>query len=205
MQIAVISGSSRPHSQSLKISHWVVEKLKILGAQPHLLDLHELLLPTEVDLLNFKNEPKAQKAWEPFAAVLEPAMGFVVVSPEWNGMAPPALMNFFEYASVSTKPLAHKPGHILTVSSTDGGAYPAAELRVYGPKNNHFFYTPEFTIIRKCETVFNGPDPEPNNSADQYLQTRALHGLRVFLEYAQALKGMRQTTKVDLLQYPNGM
>ncbi|HEU5187149.1 MAG TPA: NAD(P)H-dependent oxidoreductase [Candidatus Saccharimonadales bacterium] len=205
MQIAVISGSSRPRSQSLKISQWVVEKLKTLGVQPFLLDLHELLLPTEVDLLNFKNEPKAQKAWEPFAAVLEQAMGLVVVSPEWNGMAPPALMNFFEYASVTSKSLAHKPAHMLTVSSTDGGAYPAAELRVYGPKNNHFFYTPECTIIRNCESVFNGLEPQPNNSADEYLQIRALHGLRIFLEYAAALKTMRETARVDLLKYPNGM
>lgn len=205
MNIAVICGSSRPNSQSRKISDWVVEKLKSLNTRPVLIDLHEYILPTEVDLLDFKGEPKAQKAWEPIAKILEKADAFVVVSPEWNGMAPPALMNFFAYASQTTKPLAHKAGHMLTVSSTNGGAYPAAQLRVYGPKNNHFIYTPEFTIIRDCEKVFNSLTPQAGNSADEYLQKRAYQGLKVFLEYAQALTTMRQTTKVDLLAYPSGM
>lgn len=205
MKIAVISGSSRPQSQSLKISNWLVEKLKTLDTEPQLIDLYAFLLPTEVDLLNFKNEPKVQEAWAPIAAILEPSDGFVVVSPEWNGMAPPALMNFFAFASESTKPLAHKPGHMVTLSSASGGAYAAAQLRVFGPKNNHFFYTPELTIIRNCEKVFNSSQPEPGNNADEYLQTRALHGLKIFLDYAHALKTMRETTKLDLLKYPNGM
>lgn len=205
MNIAVISGSSRPKSQSRKISDWVVAKLKTLNTQPSLIDLHEHVLPTEVDLLNFKGEPSAQKAWAPIAAVLEKADAFVVVSPEWNGMAPPALMNFFAYASQTTKPLAHKAAHLFTLSSTNGGSYPAAQLRVYGPKNNHFVYTPEFTIIRDCEKVFNSIEPQQGNSADEYLQKRAYQSLKVFLEYAQALKTMRETTTVDLLAYPSGM
>ncbi len=37
---------------------------------------------------------------------LETADGFVVVSPEWNGMAAPALKNMFVYVR---KTMAHKP------------------------------------------------------------------------------------------------
>lgn len=205
MKIAVISGSSRPSNQSLKISNWIVAKLSQLDAQPKLIDLHSLILPTEVDLLNLKNEPSGLKAWAPIERILNWCDGFVVVSPEWNGMAPPALMNMFEYASVSSKPLAHKVGQLVTLSSTDGGSYPAAQLRVHGAKNNHFFYCPELVIIRKCETVFNSPTPQKDNSADAYLQTRLEHSLKVFLEYTNALSRLRQETKLELVKYPNGM
>ena len=205
MKIAVINGSSRPKSQSLKIADWTVEKLKDLGAEPQLIDLHKHILPTDINLLDLKNEPTGVDAWTPIEKILQDCEGFVVVSPEWNGMSPPALMNMFEYASVSSKPLAHKPGQLITVSSTDGGSYPAAELRVYGPKNNHFFYNPELVIIRNCEKVFNSRNPEVGNSADEYLQARAEQSLKVFLEYVKAMSKMRADTTVELLKYPNGM
>jgi NAD(P)H-dependent FMN reductase len=205
MKIAVISGSSRPKSQSLKIAKWAVEKLQKIGAQPELIDLHQHLLPTEINLLDLKNQPTGVKAWTPIEKILQSCQGFVVVSPEWNGMAPPALMNMFEYASVSSKPLAHKPGQIITVSSTDGGSYPAAQLRVHGAKNNHFFYNPELVIIRNCEKVFNSATPEAGNAADEYLQTRTEHSLKIFLQYAKVLGVLRQESKIDLLKYPNGM
>jgi len=205
MKITVISGSSRPKSQSLKISKWVVAKLEVLGVQPELIDLHQNLLPTEINLLALKNQPNGLKAWQPIEKALQECAGFVVVSPEWNGMAPPALMNMFEYASVSSKPLAHKPGQIVTVSSTDGGSYPAAQLRVHGAKNNHFFYTPELVIVRNCEKVFNSDQPEAGNDADSYLQTRLTQSLKVFLEYVKALSKMRAETKVELVKYPSGM
>ncbi|HSE29490.1 MAG TPA: NAD(P)H-dependent oxidoreductase [Candidatus Saccharimonadales bacterium] len=205
MKIAVISGSSRPKSQSLKIANWVVEKLRDLDTEPILIDLHEHVLPTEINLLDLKNEPTGLKAWSPVQEILQDSLGFVVVSPEWNGMAPPALMNMFEYASVSSKPLAHKPGQIITVSNTDGGSYPAAQLRVHGGKNNHSFYNPEIVIIRNCEKVFNSESPEVGNSADEYLQARVEHSLRIFLEYVKAMQSLRENSKVDLLKYPNGM
>ncbi len=205
MKIVIISGSSRPHSQTRKIAGWVEDKLHAMGAQTSMLDLHENLLPLNPDLLDFQHEPQAQAKWQVFAQALNDSHALVVVSPEWDGMAPPALMNFFVYASQAGKPLAHKPMQLITLSSTDGGSYPAAQLRVFGPKNNHTFYTPEIMIIRNCEKVFNSPTPEAGNKADEYLQKRAAHCLDVLMEYAKALKTMRESTTVDLLAYPNGM
>ncbi len=40
-----------------------------------------------------------QKIWEPYAKRLQAADGFVVVSPEWHGMVPAGLKNFFLYCS----------------------------------------------------------------------------------------------------------
>jgi len=205
MKIVIISGSSRPNSQTRKIADWVQNKLQAMSVQTALVDLHESLLPLDQNILDFKTNPKLQAAWEPFADALSGADAVQIISPEWDGMAPPALMNFFVFASEAGKPLAHKPMGLITVSSTDGGSYPAAELRVHGPKNNHTFYTPELMIIRHCEKVFNTPDPEPGNDADVYLQKRAAFGLSVLVEYAKAMKSLRETTPIDLLSYPNGM
>ena len=49
-----------------------------------------------------------------------------VVSPEWNGMVPSMLTNFFLLCS--NNELAHKPGLLVGVSSGTGGSYPVAEL-----------------------------------------------------------------------------
>jgi NAD(P)H-dependent FMN reductase len=209
MKIVVVSGSSRPDNQSHKFSLWVETKLQALGADTYVVDLHTFHLPldTNLDVATLNDTPEALKAWTPVRSKIVEADGFVFVSPEWNGMAPPALLNFILYASADEqKPLAHKPIQIMAVSATKfGGDYPVAELRAFGMKNAHGLYIPEHVVIRQCKTVFNTPDPDPANESDVYLQKRAVFGLKVLLQYAEALKPMRASSKTDLLAYPSGM
>ena len=74
------------------------------------------------------------------------------MTPEWNGMATPAIKNFFLYFSSSV--LFHKPALIVTVSAGHGGAYPVIELRSSGYKNTKLCYIPEHVIIREAANVF---------------------------------------------------
>lgn len=209
MNIVVVSGSSRPGSQSIKISSWAESKLQALGISASVIDLHTLPLPLNVDLdvAALKEAPEALKAWEPVRGQLIEADGFVIVSPEWNGMAPPALLNFMLYVSADEhKPFAHKPVQLITVSGTKyGGNYPVAELRAFGMKNSHGVYVPDHVTIRQAKTVFNASSPEDGNEYDAYLQKRAEYSLAMLLQYAEALKTMRGQSKIRLVAYPNGM
>lgn len=208
MKIAIVSGSSRANSQSLKIAHWVERKLRSTGVEPVLLDLHAIKLPLDVnlDVTDIAEEPRAAKAWLPVAQMIEDVDGFAVVAPEWDGMTSPALLNFFIYAAANkSKPLAHKPIQLFTVSSVQGGHYPVALLRAFGAKNNHHVYIPGYVVIRDCYKVFNSDLPEQGNVSDKYLQERVGYGLKLLLAYSEALANMRRAAKVDLLTYPNGM
>lgn len=208
MRIGVISGSSRPASQSLKISKWVSAALEQDGHEISLIDLHKVDLPLHADLaagLHKKDEPEAWAAWQPYEKLLSEADGYVIVTPEWNGMAPPALLNFLLYVAAAGKQMAHKPLQIFAVSSSRGGAYPTAELRSFGVKNNFYVFLPNNIAIRYVEKVFNGPQPEEGNNEDAYLQKAAHYALKLLPEYAKALKQVRQSGAVDVAAYPNGM
>ncbi|HKX73225.1 MAG TPA: NAD(P)H-dependent oxidoreductase [Candidatus Saccharimonadales bacterium] len=208
MNITVVSGSSRPDGQSLKIAKWAQSKLAGMGHAATLIDLHTLRLPLDInlDVTNLNESPEALTAWNPVRSQLQEANGFVFVSPEWNGMAPPALLNFILYGSADeTKPFAHKPIQLITVSNGRGGDYPAAELKAYGMKNALGVYIPGHVAVRNCRDMFNGPEPAAGNKDDAYIQKRTLYALQSLLLYAKPLTAMRANSTIDLLAYPNGM
>ena len=81
----------------------------------------------------------------PISNKLASSDAFIVISPEWHGMAPAGLKNFFLMWGKGE--LAHKPALIITVSSGDGGSYPVAELRMSSYKNNRICFLPELPIF----------------------------------------------------------
>ena len=115
LNIALIAGSSRSGSQSAKVARFLRQRLIELGLTRHeqssLLDLGERGLPLW---------PADDKGpWAEYQQQLTAADALVVIAPEWNGMACPAVKNFFLYASKAE--LAHKPGLLVGVSSGIGG------------------------------------------------------------------------------------
>lgn len=209
MKLAIVSGSSRPNSQSFKISNWAAEKLKQKGHEVVLLDLHKINLPLDTDLNvdDIRDDKRAYAAWKPVGEKLQNVDGYLIVSPEWNGSTTPALVNFFAYSSADGTglPLAHRPLQLFTVSSTRGGDYPVSMLKSYGQKNNLGVYIPNHVVIRKTEAVMNSPEPNGYDENDSYIQKRANHSLDMLIEYAHAFKPLRDTKTTDLLAYPYGM
>jgi NAD(P)H-dependent FMN reductase len=117
---------------------------------------------------------------------LDGADAFVIISPEYNGMVPSRLKNFFLLASKTTL-LSHKPAMLIGVSSGAGGAYPIAELRMSGYKNTKICYIPDHVIVRQVESVLNEQSPDSTNPHDQSIRERINHNLTILLEYAKAL------------------
>ncbi len=203
MSIAIISGSHRKKSESGRVGYYLKKRLddKFNVTNVSLIDLGSQPLPLWL--------PESERSHETIALVntfndvLSEATGFIFISPEWGGMATPAIKNFFLYFSALE--LGHKPALLVSVSSSIGGVYPISELRASSYKNTYPCYLPDHLILRNVESIFND-DPEKNDSKiHEYLVARSDYCLRILLAYAEALSEVRKKNIIDFQNYPFGM
>lgn len=203
MKIAIINGSSRQQAQSLKVAGFVEDMLldKGLCDEVYRFDLTDNPLPLWDESI-WSGSEEWKKLLNPVSEELADSDGFVVIVPEWHGMAPSALKNFFLMWGKGE--LAHKPALIVSVSSGDGGAYPVAELRMSSYKNNRICYIPEQLIIRHVESVLND-EGDNNPDADAYFRARSEYALKILREYAIAMKSIRASGVTFDERFKNGM
>lgn len=149
----------------------------------------------------WSDDAKWSKLWDPIAAELGNSDGFVVVSPEWSGMVPAGLKNFFLLCDARV--LAHKPALIVTVSAGMGGTYPVAELRMSSYKNTRICYIPDHVIVRNVGQVLKGDVPAHDD--DAHLRERIAYASRMLVEYARAMRPIRGSEVIDYKRFPYGM
>ena len=205
MKIGVICGSHRSDSQSEKVGRYAARRLEDAG------------LAQEVFLFSLAGNPlpfwdeslwsggSQGEALDELRSQLHGCDGFVVVTPEWHGMVPSGLKNFFLLLP-GTGELAHKPALIISVSGgAGGGAYPVAELRMSSYKNNRICYLPEHLIVRHAGRVFNEDRAENEPEMHAQLDARLTYCLEMLREYALAFRTIRASGKTSLEAYKNGM
>ena len=192
MKIAIISGSNRRNSQSIRISNIIFQKLSFLNINVSLVNLEKENFPFWQDDYDDLISPH-KKAFEKTSLLLKDAEGFIFVVPEWGGMVPSQVKNIFLFAS--NNELSHKPGLIVSLSESMGGAYPVAELRTFSYKNTKICWIPEHVIIRKVKEFM----PE----TDKRLNSRIDYSCKMLVEYSKALKNVRNIA--DLKTFKNGM
>ncbi len=201
MRLAIISGSHRRESQSEKVSRFCLELAKNQGF--------------DVDLINLSGNPYPfwdESVWtdgienwsggvfREASAILKAASAALIVTPEWSGMVPPGLKNFFLLAEAT---LAHKPAMLVGITSGMSGTWPIAELKVSSSKNTRIVYIPEHVILRNVEKLLNSP--EGGDDVDRWVRGRLAYSIEILKEYAKALGQVRDSGKVDLKTYPTGM
>lgn len=203
MRIAVISGSHRVESQSKKVAHFIqkILQVELKEIEILLLDLGVNPLP-EWEESKWEESEKWKNQWQPISKQLQECSALVVVCPEWGGMVPSRLKNFFLLCDDDE--LAHKPGLIVSISSGRGGSYPVAELRMSSYKNTRLLWIPEHVIIQNVENVLNEPF-QALSEADKYIQDRLLYSLKLLNEYADKLNMIRQSGVIDHDSFPYGM
>jgi NAD(P)H-dependent FMN reductase len=205
MKIGIICGSHRPDSQSGRVARYI-EKAVLTGGlcdATWLYDLAANPLPLWDEGI-WTGDEQWQQTLGPLSEELKSCDGFVVITPEWHGMVPAGLKNFFLMWPAGGE-LAHKPALIVAVSTSDGGSYPIAELRMSSYKNSRICYLPEHLIIRRVAKVFND-DPAQNDPRSQgYLQGRLTYCLEMLVEYAVAFTQIRASGKTSMETYTNGM
>ena len=202
MKIMLISGSHRMNSQSEKVAHYMAQSLLDNGQA------------TATEVFSLAGNPlplwdegiwNSDAAWQallnPLSEKLAASDGFVILSPEWHGQVPAGLKNFFLLWGAGE--LAHKPALIVSISSSDGGAYPVAELRMSSYKNNRICYLPEHLIIRNVESVLNADASKNNPETDRYFRERIVYAGGILSAYANVLKGVRESgiTHSDVFRF----
>lgn len=194
----IIVGSSRADSQSEKVARYINSILPSAysGQVIHTIFTRDLGVMHWGSQIDFSKT----EAYESLQQQLQAASYFVVITPEWDGMVPPSLKNFFLIAGTA---MAHKPALIVAISAGLGGSYPVAELRMSSYKNSKVCYIPDHLIIREVGSVLNAEDPE--NEADIKTRERLIHSLKLLWLYADALSHIRSSDEMDLGKYMYGM
>ncbi|MGB5260699.1 MAG: NAD(P)H-dependent oxidoreductase [Gammaproteobacteria bacterium] len=203
MKITVICGSHRSEAQSLKVAKHIQRTLADgICDEAGLVSLADNPLPLW-DMGVWEGDEKWPPLLDPIRAELESSDGFVVVTPEWHGQVPAGLKNFF--LLFGKNELGHKPAMIVAVSSSDGGAYPIAELRMSSYKNNRLCYIPEQVIVRHVENVLNEDADDNNEGADSYFRERISWALHILKAYAIGLQQVRDSGVTATEKFNNGM
>lgn len=204
MNITIVSGSHRKVSQSIKIAKAIKSALKPFKEcdEANIFDLANNPLPLWNEDLRKVGNP-SNSLLESVSKKLDYSDAFIIISPEWHGMVPAGLKNFFLMWGKGE--LAHKPALIVTVSSGDGGSYPVAELRMSSYKNNRICFLPEHLIIRNVESVFNDNEIDNNSSSQEYFENRLDYCLKQLLTYSKAFKQIRESDAVSIKKYGSGM
>lgn len=205
MKIGIICGSHRADSQSGKVARYI-EKALLAGGLCDATWLYDLAgnpLPLWDEGI-WTGDEQWQQTLGPLSEELKSCDGFVVIAPEWHGMVPAGLKNFFLMWTAGGE-LAHKPALIVAVSTSDGGSYPIAELRMSSYKNSRICYLPEHLIIRRVEKVFNDDPAQNDPRSQEYLQDRLTYCLEMLVEYAVAFTQIRASGKTSMETYTNGM
>ena len=204
MKTMIVSGSHRPNSQSSKIAKVIQTAMSKLpgSTATDTFDLALNPLPLWEESI-WEGDKVWQQRLQPISDRLASSDALVIIAPEWHGMVPAGLKNFFLMWGQGE--LAHKPALIIGVSSADGGSYPVAELRMSSYKNNRICYLPEHRIIRYVETVFNDDTADNNPSAQSYFEDRIDYCLKQLLAYGEAFKHIRASGTTTLETYGSGM
>jgi len=201
LKFTILNGSSRKQSQSGKVARFIDEKLRgQSGFSTYYLSLENNPLPMWDESI-WDDAEMWTKTWGPIKKELQSSDAFIFVVPEWSGMVPPAVKNFFLLCS--HQELGHKPALIVSISSSRGGSYPVNELRISSYKNTRLLYIPEHLIVRDVEKMFNGATPESED--DTYMRLRLDYCLKLLAAYGKSTQEIRASAVIDHKTFPNGM
>lgn len=197
MNITIVAGSQRANSQSVNVAHYLKSLALAHFDRTDVLDLHQLELPLWNEGVWQGSEEWQQ--WTPIAETLKQSDAVILITPEWHGMATPALKNFL--LLTSDEELAHKPVLLVTVSASVNGVYPISELRMTGSKNNHACILPDHLIFRNIEQLLT----EQHQCTDQAMHQRSQYTMALLASYAQALAPVHRDMVVAGKPYRYGM
>lgn len=196
MNILIVTGSHRLNSQSIRIAK-LLEKIILKNKDScSIHELAEMNLPMWDEGV-WEGEDRWKKILNPLHAAIENADAFIFVTPEWSGMVPPMLKNYFLLSNHTI--MGNKPALIVSISSGMGGAYPVNELRTSSYKNTKLCYIPEHIILRNVEQLFK-EDSELNDDILKRIQFCC----DLLLSYAEALKPIRNKN-LPFNDFPYGM
>ena len=182
MKLMIVAGSHAAQSQSARVAHFLKRRAIELG----------LCQPDAGLVQDLGSEPlpfwdSSQRGVQiPHQAFLQDSTALILISPDWHGMATPAIKNWFYH--LPSRALEHKPVLLCGVSSGDGGTYPVMDMRAYSFKNFRPCYLPEQLIIRKVREECLEDEPRERSLTLE----RADYCLRLLEAYSTGFETIRR-------------
>jgi len=198
MKLSIISGSHRSNSYSVNAAKYLQRlALSSTFTESEIFDLGEINLPMWDESLY--EDSKTWAPWKQIANQLRSADAVIIISPEWHGMATPAIKNFLLLCT--QQELGHKPMLLASVSTSINGVYPISELRMTATKNNHACILPDHLIFRNCESLLDSD----SRISDEEFNGRAEHTINMLAAYTDGLVNVRQKLRSSDTRYQYGM
>lgn len=184
MRIHIVSGSQLEGSQSARVAGVLKSRLLAL----------EVCGQGDCQIQDLGTDPlplwdkTAGSELMPQADFIRRADGLILISPDWHGMATPALKNWFYF--LPDQAIEHKPVLLCGVSAGQGGLYPVMDLRAHSFKNFRPCYLPEHLLIRQVKSHFLHADPTTDEQA--MLLARTDYCLLLLQAYAAGFQQIRR-------------
>jgi len=202
MHLMIVCGSQQKDSMTAAVGGYLAERAGEAGFELiDIWDLGEEELPFwSTSMFSDSAEDKQTwQLWNQKKQLIQKADAVVVATPEWSGMATPAIKNFLLLCGEAE--LAHKPALAVGVSAARGGAYPISELRMSGYKNNKVLWVPEQLIFRDVGKNFEAEDSEEKT----YMESRSRFALKTLATYAKVMEPVRKAGALIDSDFANGM
>jgi NAD(P)H-dependent FMN reductase len=204
MNLVIISASQRTQSQSVKVAKYIAESVTGYEKVTHF-ELCQYNLPLWDGTPAGKSTE--QSDWPLLNQQISQADAFIMITPEWSGMASPLLKNLL--LMCSGQDTAHKPVLLIAISGGISGVYPIAELRMNAFKNNKLVAIPDHLIIRNVGEVLNSDNDSALSERDTNIRDRIGYSLHVLSHYSETLKALRTNLSkqpyTNQETYSNGM
>jgi NAD(P)H-dependent FMN reductase len=186
LYIPVIEGTTRRMRQSIKVAHFVHERLRGReSVETELLDLDEYDFPIMEERLRFRDDPPPGLV--EFSEKIARADSIVIVTPEYNGGYPGVLKNALDYLLPEYQ---RKPIGIVTVSAGGfGGINCLAQLRLV-TLGMGAFPIPAALPVSRVQDSFD----DQGNPADPSFEKRADAFLEEVLWFAEAISVQKAKT-----------
>jgi len=196
MNLVILIASKRTQSQSVKVAKYIAESVTGYKKVTHF-ELCQYNLPLWDGTPAGKSTK--QSDWSLLNEQISQADAFIMITPEWSGMASPLLKNLL--LMCSGQDTAHKPVLLVAISGGISGVYPIAELRMNAFKNNKLVAIPDHLVIRNVGEVLNSDNDSELSERDSNLRHRIGYSLHVLLNYSETLKALR--TNLSKQPYTN--
>lgn len=207
MKICIISGSQQLNSNSIKLAALFQSQLQLMEVKTEILNLAEY--PSLLHHYGFEEltKPNLDEDKTQVLSQLYEADGFVIISPEWGGMLPPALTNLLLLSangSANGFPMAHKPAFAVGVSASGGGSNPISLLKAYSAKNSHLVWLPCHLVVQNVETFLATNWHPSGDSRIEQIQSRMDVGLQTLIAYTRQLQPVRGSLTLLSQTHPYG-
>ena len=176
--ICLISGTSRPQSQTRRVTRIFEKLFQTAGANTSLVDLNKL--PAELFLPSAYAEKPASFA--PTLKTILDAKGLFLVTPEYNGSFPGVLKHFIDLLKFPES-FEHKPVAFVGVAAGMWGALRSVEQLSHIFQHRNAFVFSDRIFLPKVETQLTA-EGEFTSSLIKELAEKQVRG---FIDFCQKM------------------